>query len=387
MIEKLDSEDIKNKIPDRFDKWKDTVDVPPPDYTEIVPSNEDKERMQEVFNKGFEKGIEKAKLTADEVNRLSADTLAYTKGVVSEVKNNLKEKTPDFDFKKIGESALNGAVFGGASGAVLGAIAGGAGGIPGGIAGAGLGAISGVTGEIAKQVAVHNGASDGLANGIKIGIELATGAVLAKVAQKTAEGLYIGGKEIAGQAMETKGGEVIAKQYDDIARFSQDKIKTMGYEAKGLVKNLQTHAFVDGTGKPFMAKLDDVIDFSRTIKMPYIGSHMDNANSAGFLRDKNMFAKEYLKEFPETLSANNIERIKNNLSPIVDKQWIKFNPNNKTFIGERLEHHHINNTDLAAYIPTSLHRGKINKEIMHVDNMALGKELFNSATNFVPGRS
>jgi hypothetical protein len=335
----------------------------------------------------FDSAKGKINLTAEEAKKLSEDTWTYTIGVVSEVSKNLKEKTPKFDFKKIGESAAESAAAGGVVGAGVGALAGGAGIVPGGVAGAGIGAISGATGEVARQIAVHNGATEGLANGIKIGTEVGTGAGLAKVAQKTAEGLHVGGKEIASQVMETKSGEVVAKQYDEVARFSQDKIKTIGFEAKGLVKNLQTHEFVDGLGKPLLAKIEDVVDFSRTIKMPYLGSNISGTNAAGFERNSSKFAKMYAENYPETLSENNLARALEGKAPIVDMQWIKYNPNHKTFFGEKLQHHHINNTGSAAYVPFGLHSKEPNHTLLHVHNMELGQEMLNAAKNLIPGRS
>ena len=108
--------------------------------------------------------------------------------------------------------------------------------------------------------------------------------------------------------------------------------------------------------------------------MPYLGSDKLNTNSAGYLRDPIKFGKSYLENFSETLSKANVARIENNLSPIVDKQWLKFNLKHKNFLGETLEHHHINNTDIAAYTPKTLHRIGSNKEAMHTDTMNILKE-------------
>lgn len=145
-----------------------------------------------------------------------------------------------------------------------------------------------------------------------------------------------------------------------------DKALTTKFEVKGVVNNAKTHSFLDANGNTISAKIRDIIDLKRTIKMPYLGSAVKNTNAAGFLRDYKKFAQEYAKLYPETLSRNNLERIKNGLSPIVDKQWIRFNPNHKTFKGENLQHHHINNTNAAGYLPTSLHIGKVNKDLVHV---------------------
>lgn len=119
----------------------------------------------------------------------------------------------------------------------------------------------------------------------------------------------------------------------------------------------------------------------RTITMPYLGSNLDNTNAAGFLRDSSKFAKEYLKEFPETLSTNNKLRAALGKAPLVDKQWITFNPNHETFLGQTLHHHHINNTGIVGYLPEKLHNGSINKSAVHVDEMVFSDELISLIKN------
>ena len=127
------------------------------------------------------------------------------------------------------------------------------------------------------------------------------------------------------------------------------------------------HDFVDGSGKVFNAKISEVVDLNRIIKMPYVGSIYKNANAVGYERDAIKFWKQYSTKYPEVLSKNNLNYIKSGKSPIVDNQWLKYNPNHKSFLGETLEHHHLNNTNIAVGIPKSLHRGQNNKELLHVD--------------------
>ena len=372
MIEQI--KEFGNDATDKFETWKEQLDKLPPEAfggpLMYHPSEETKEKIHESFKNGYDSVADKTKETIDGADKLSADIFNYTQNLTSNVASELKEKTPKFDYETIGKSAAEGAKSGAVVGGGIGAFAGGVGAVPGGMVGGLSGGISGATSEVAYQVAKHYGASEGLASSIKFGTEVVMGLGAAKV------GLASVGKETIESVGETKAGEIVAKQYDDVLRYSQDKIKTAGFEAKGLVNNLKTHEFIDGNGKVFVGKIDDIIDMSRTIKMPYIGSNLDNANSAGFLRDKVQFSKEYLEKYPETMSAINVDRIKNNLSPIVDNQWIKFNPNHKTFLGQTLEHHHISNTGIAAYVPQGLHRGVTNKDALHVDNMVLGWDDF-----------
>jgi len=146
-----------------------------------------------------------------------------------------------------------------------------------------------------------------------------------------------------------------------------DKTRSTIYTVKGFINDMKVHSFVDGRGKVFDAKISEIVDLNRVIKMPYIGSIYKNANAAGYERNAMKFWKQYSQKYPETLSNNNFKRIQLGQSPIVDMQWLKYNPKHKSFLGETLEHHHLNNTDITVGIPKSLHRGQKNKELMHVD--------------------
>jgi len=149
--------------------------------------------------------------------------------------------------------------------------------------------------------------------------------------------------------------------------YMSDKFRTINYTIKGFLNDTKIHRFVDGNGYTFSAKISEVADLSRTIKMPYLGSIYRNTNAAGFERDAVKFWKQYKELYSEVLSKNNLARVNAKLSPMVDKQWVKYNPKHKSFMGEILEHHHLNNTDITVGVPRSLHRGQNNKELMHVD--------------------
>ena len=146
-----------------------------------------------------------------------------------------------------------------------------------------------------------------------------------------------------------------------------DKGRSTIYTVKGFINDMKVHSFVNGSGKVFDAKISEVVDLKRVIKMPYVGSIYKNANAAGYERDAIKFWKQYSTKYPEALSKNNVSFIKSGKSPIVDMQWLKYNTKHKSFFGETLEHHHLNNTDITVGIPKSLHRGQKNKELMHVD--------------------
>ncbi len=147
-----------------------------------------------------------------------------------------------------------------------------------------------------------------------------------------------------------------------------DKMQTGVYEAKGLVNDSISHQFFDTKGNPLAQKMTitDMIG-KDSIRMPYVGSDKLNSNAVGYLRDSKSFWREYESKHPDTLSNNNSRLIENGKSPIVDKKWVDQHPNQKSYLGERLEHHHRNNADEAYAVPQTLHRGRFNKEKMHVD--------------------
>jgi len=243
-----------------------------------------------------------------------------------DIKHELQKEFEDIDFDYL--EILKNGVIGGSIGAGI-----------GGPLGAITGFIGGIGGEIAKESAIHLGANETVAGGLQVGIDFLSGAGI--------------GKMVLRNLPET---------------FLKDLLLKIEYMSKGILNDLREYEFIDKYGKViFKGKIKDIIG-EETIKMPYIGSNIEKANAAGYLRDANYFGKEFLKKYPEMLSEENKARILAGKSPIVDEVWLKYHPNQKAFLGERLEHHHINNVGEAAYVPQSLHRGKVNKDILHVDN-------------------
>ena len=54
---------------------------------------------------------------------------------------------------------------------------------------------------------------------------------------------------------------------------------------------------------------------------------------------------------PEFFDAQNMGRISNGISPRVNQQWIKHFPNHSSFMGVRLDHHHILRGPYATQLP------------------------------------
>ncbi|WP_199118231.1 RHS repeat-associated core domain-containing protein [Pedobacter sp. ASV28] len=94
---------------------------------------------------------------------------------------------------------------------------------------------------------------------------------------------------------------------------------------------------------------------------PKLKLNMTNApagsrtNAAGFARNAPWFWRQMLKDHPDMFNPENVRKIKSGRSPIINEQWIKYNPTQKSFIGETLIHHHIDQGEFATPLPKSVH--------------------------------
>lgn len=139
----------------------------------------------------------------------------------------------------------------------------------------------------------------------------------------------------------------------------------MKEEGRGFIKSLKTFEFKDRSGNTIAGKLGDFYDKGRIVKMPYVGGSNKSQSARGYLRDKKLFWNLFQEKGAEALSKNNLERISQNQSPIVDQKWVDAYPTHKNFMGETLEHHHLNHGGKAIPLPQSLHRIGINHEKWH----------------------
>lgn len=313
-------------------------------------------------------------MASEDISNIADKTFDYVKESTSDLGNKLGELTPEFDYQAVFENAGVAAATGGTVGSVIGAGVAGVGAIPGAITGAVTGAISGAAGEISGQVAIHNGASNSLAAAVKIGTEVVTAGGVGKLAFNSigkATSFFDDISNMAKSSVE----DVLVKSRNlmaDTKVFVGDKVKTVVYEAKGIINDFKVHPFVDARGNPLSPpmKISEILDISKSIKMDYNRFSPGNSNSAGFERNAPKFWEKYKDLHPEALSKNNLTLINkqpNPLSPMVDKKWLEYHPNQKAFLGEKLEHHHLNNTDMVVAAPQTLHRGKLNKDMLHVD--------------------
>ena len=96
------------------------------------------------------------------------------------------------------------------------------------------------------------------------------------------------------------------------------------------------------------------VNMRYSVNMQNVGSG-SSVNAFGFNRDSTAFFRELLRTNPELFSAQNQRLINNREAPIVDAQWIQFNPTHQSFSGTKLIHHHWMQGNIAVPIPESVH--------------------------------
>lgn len=75
-------------------------------------------------------------------------------------------------------------------------------------------------------------------------------------------------------------------------------------------------------------------------------------------RNKDYFWRKLALERPEMFSQTNRARLSlaKPLAPIIDQQWVKYNPTHKSYMGGRLVHHHDGQDYMAFAIPEKVHQ-------------------------------
>lgn len=165
--------------------------------------------------------------------------------------------------------------------------------------------------------------------------------------------------------MLSQSKNVLASSYRQVNTAYKKAHKSMKEEGRGFIKSFKTFEFKDRNGNTIIGKLGDFYDKSKIIKMPYVGDKSKYKTSRGYLRDSKLFWKLYKEKDANALSQNNLDRIRSNHSPIVDQKWIETYPTHQNYIGETLDHHHLNHGGKAIPLPQSLHRIGINHEKWH----------------------
>ena len=76
----------------------------------------------------------------------------------------------------------------------------------------------------------------------------------------------------------------------------------------------------------------------------------------GGIRNAKQFWEMWIDKYPETLSIKNQERISVNKVPLTDSHWVSHFPEHQSYLGKKLEHHHLDQGSLAVPLPDELHR-------------------------------
>ncbi|WP_128331610.1 RHS repeat-associated core domain-containing protein [Apibacter sp. HY039] len=107
---------------------------------------------------------------------------------------------------------------------------------------------------------------------------------------------------------------------------------------------------VDPNGK------QTVNEFTSGVKIDMTGAPAGSStNAKGFARNGEWFWKEVYKSNPEMFSKNNVWKVQNGYSPVVDDTWISHNASHVGYKGGKLIHHHIDQGRFAVGIPEKVH--------------------------------
>lgn len=98
--------------------------------------------------------------------------------------------------------------------------------------------------------------------------------------------------------------------------------------------------------------------YKNGIKVDMINAPIKGTTALGTPRNATYFWKQVIEQKPQMFSAQNRQRILSSpsKSPIVDAQWIKYNPTHKNFLNEPLHHHHEGQGRYAYAIPRKVHQ-------------------------------
>ena len=100
---------------------------------------------------------------------------------------------------------------------------------------------------------------------------------------------------------------------------------------------------------------EDMSDVGKTAKSESGKTTTTTNTVEGAPRNSQAYWNKRLAKNDPALSQSNIWKIKNGFAPVVNDQWIKFNPNHSAYKGDKLIHHHINQGKVATAIPQGAH--------------------------------
>ncbi|CAO5682712.1 MAG: hypothetical protein HEEMFOPI_01761 [Holosporales bacterium] len=92
---------------------------------------------------------------------------------------------------------------------------------------------------------------------------------------------------------------------------------------------------------------------------------VNGTTKLGYPRNAQGFWEKWMETYPGKLSDENLGAIGKREAPVVDSDWIKHFPEHKKFLGENIEHHHLDHGAIAYPLPEKLHRGAGNYKVWH----------------------
>jgi HNH/Endo VII superfamily nuclease toxin with a HHH motif/Domain of unknown function (DUF4157) len=182
------------------------------------------------------------------------------------------------------------------------------------------------------------------------------------------------GADFSGVRVHT-GGEAVQMSKDLNAHafthgsdvyFNSGKYNPSNTEGSRLLAHELTHTVQQGSGIKNSIQKEDipglpvnenplVLPTSR-IEMPWVGNGAGvNSSELGYLRNPTQFWREFQTQFGQELSEANRALIAAGRSPVVDAQWLEFNPQHNGYLESILEHHHVGQGSNAVALPEELH--------------------------------
>lgn len=157
-------------------------------------------------------------------------------------------------------------------------------------------------------------------------------------------------------AVQESGGSVPGNMTTPGARvnYSQNDITQLEAQLRGLNPNHQLiYSQPNSTLSPMPASY---VNMRTAVNMDNVVG-ASGTNAFGFPSGSNAYFRELMRQNPQMFSSDNQARVNvQRVAPIVDAQWIQYNPTHQTFRGEALGHHHWMQGNIAVAIPTSVHQ-------------------------------
>ncbi len=156
-------------------------------------------------------------------------------------------------------------------------------------------------------------------------------------------------------AVQESGGSVPGNLTTPGARvnYSQSDVTQLETQLRGLSPNHQLiYSPPSNTLSPMPASY---VNMSTAVNMNNVPG-ASSTNAFGFPSGGNAYFRELMRTNPQMFSADNQRLIARGVNPLVDAQWIQYNPTHQSYVRETLVHHHWMQGNIAVAIPTSVHQ-------------------------------